>query len=77
MNSWINQLSLVAFCAAAIVFSNFLLKLLLKTPVVNFFCDKPDARKVHSKPIPRLGGTIIVFTFFNFHDSTSRVQKYG
>ncbi|MBN1760973.1 MAG: undecaprenyl/decaprenyl-phosphate alpha-N-acetylglucosaminyl 1-phosphate transferase [Chitinispirillaceae bacterium] len=34
--------------------------LFLKTSLAGYFIDKPDKRKVHRKPIPRLGGIVVV-----------------
>lgn len=39
------------------------LKGILSTGLPKYFIDKPDARKVHSNPIPRLGGVVILFSF--------------
>jgi UDP-GlcNAc:undecaprenyl-phosphate/decaprenyl-phosphate GlcNAc-1-phosphate transferase len=38
--------------------------LLLKTPAVKLFGDKPDHRKVHQQVVPRLGGLGIILAFF-------------
>lgn len=53
------------FFTASVFSSYMLLLILLRSSIIKFFCDKPDARKVHSKPIPRLGGISIVLTFFS------------
>ncbi|MDO5575967.1 MAG: MraY family glycosyltransferase, partial [Fibrobacter sp.] len=46
--------------------SFLLLRCLFLAKITKWFCDKPDLRKVHSKPIPRFGGVIIVLTFLLF-----------
>jgi UDP-GlcNAc:undecaprenyl-phosphate/decaprenyl-phosphate GlcNAc-1-phosphate transferase len=38
--------------------------LLLKSPMVRIFGDKPDHRKVHQHVVPRLGGLGIILAFF-------------
>lgn len=66
MNSYSALFVGSAFFTASIMFSFFFLRILLKSPIVNFFCDKPDPRKIHSRPIPRLGGVGLIITFFLF-----------
>ena len=51
------------FLIASGFLSFFLLKFLLRLPVIKHFSDSPDQRKVHSKPIPRIGGTAIITSF--------------
>lgn len=65
MNFWTVLLPSVILLSIAFGFSNLLLRFLIKSPVIKYFCDTPEARKVHSKPIPRLGGVIIVLTFLS------------
>ncbi|MFP4014766.1 MAG: glycosyltransferase family 4 protein [Chitinispirillaceae bacterium] len=36
------------------------IKVVLRTKLVSFFVDTPDDRKVHTSPIPRLGGVAII-----------------
>ena len=37
------------------------IKIILHTKLVSLFVDTPDIRKVHSAPIPRIGGIAIIF----------------
>jgi UDP-GlcNAc:undecaprenyl-phosphate GlcNAc-1-phosphate transferase len=46
---------------------------LLKTPAVNLFGDKPGHRKVHQHVVPRLGGLGIILAFFIVFALRSRV----
>ena len=46
--------SLAAFVACMAI------RLVLNTKLVSFFVDHPDHRKVHSKPVPRVGGIAMV-----------------
>ncbi|MDG5815530.1 MraY family glycosyltransferase [Chitinispirillales bacterium ANBcel5] len=57
-----NLLPLVSLLVACIL-SVLLLRVLLRLPITSYFSDKPDERKVHSKPIPRMGGLAIVLSF--------------
>ncbi len=59
------MVSSVAFFAISLVFSNLILRLLIKSPAIKYFCDKPEVRKLHSRPIPRIGGVTIVTVFFS------------
>ena len=43
--------------------SFFLVAYLLKTPFPQYFIDKPDPRKVHQNPIPRIGGVCVIVSF--------------
>jgi UDP-GlcNAc:undecaprenyl-phosphate/decaprenyl-phosphate GlcNAc-1-phosphate transferase len=52
-----------SYFIGAVVFSSITLYTLLKSPISMFFKDKPDARKVHKNPIPRMGGIVIIMTF--------------
>lgn len=58
---------LIVITAALFVSSLLLtwisLLFLLKSPVALYFSDKPDHRKVHFLPIPRLGGVVIISSF--------------
>lgn len=49
-----------AFCSWGAI------QVLLKSRVALLFKDKPDPRKMHVQPIPRLGGVAIVATFLLF-----------
>ncbi len=42
----------------------FLTWVLLKTPLVFFFKDKPGVRKIHQRTVPRAGGICIAVCFF-------------
>lgn len=65
MNSWTVLLPAVSFFAVALVFSNLMLRFLIKSPAIKYFCDKPEVRKIHSRPIPRIGGVTIVTVFLS------------
>ncbi len=65
MNFWIPLLPSVFFFSIALIFSNLMLRFLIKSPVIKYFCDKPEVRKVHSRPIPRIGGVTIVVVFLS------------
>lgn len=54
------MLYLFWFFAGAAFVTAGAIYLLLKTPFALFFTDKPDHRKVHRNPTPRLGGVVIV-----------------
>ena len=53
-----------AVCSAAVLFA-------LRSSLRQFFIDRPDSRKIHQSPIPRMGGlciiaaSMIVLTFWN------------
>ncbi len=47
-------------------FSYCIILLLFKSPIVTIFIDKPDSRKMHHQPIPRLGGVVIILAFLLF-----------
>jgi UDP-GlcNAc:undecaprenyl-phosphate/decaprenyl-phosphate GlcNAc-1-phosphate transferase len=53
---------LLFFLALAGVFG--CIWLLLKTPLVFFFKDKPGVRKIHQQTVPRAGGICIALCFF-------------
>lgn len=63
MNTCNIAVVLLIFFSSACIISFLLLRSLLKSKITQYFCDKPDPRKVHSRPIPRLGGSVIVITF--------------
>jgi UDP-GlcNAc:undecaprenyl-phosphate/decaprenyl-phosphate GlcNAc-1-phosphate transferase len=42
------------------------ISLFLKSSAAKYFIDKPDKRKVHRKPIPRLGGVVVVISTMLF-----------
>ncbi len=65
MNFWTVLLPSASFFAIALVFSNLMLRFLIKSPVIKYFCDRPEVRKVHSRPIPRIGGVTIVTVFLS------------
>jgi UDP-GlcNAc:undecaprenyl-phosphate GlcNAc-1-phosphate transferase len=50
------------FCLAVLLVFDFIW-LLLKTPIVFFFKDKPGTRKIHQQTIPRAGGICIAVSF--------------
>lgn len=52
-----------SYFIGAVIISSITLYTLLKSPISVFFKDKPDARKVHKNPIPRMGGIVIITTF--------------
>jgi UDP-GlcNAc:undecaprenyl-phosphate/decaprenyl-phosphate GlcNAc-1-phosphate transferase len=56
----------ILFSAGPLAFSYCIILFLLKSSVVKLFIDKPDARKMHHQPIPRLGGVVIILTFLVF-----------
>ena len=51
------------FFSASVLLSYFLLSMLLISPLVRYFRDDPDSRKMHHKPVPRIGGFAIVISF--------------
>ena len=51
------------FLISSFLISYFLIKVFLRTPLTNVFSDCPDSRKVHSSPLPRLGGIAIIISF--------------
>ncbi len=53
----------VLFLTASAFLSFTLLRFFLKLSIISYFSDSPDNRKVHSKPIPRIGGTAIIVSF--------------
>ena len=57
------MLNLASVFAIGVLLSLFLLGILIRSPLVKFFADQPDPRKLHQKAIPRLGGLGIVVTF--------------
>ena len=63
MNSWLDIITPVSFFICSALFSSAVIFILLRSPVVNFFKDKPDSRKVHAQPIPRLGGVVIISVY--------------
>lgn len=65
MNSWTVLLPSVSFFIIALIFSNLMLRFLIKSPLIKYFCDKPEVRKVHSRPIPRIGGVTIITVFLS------------
>jgi UDP-GlcNAc:undecaprenyl-phosphate GlcNAc-1-phosphate transferase len=56
-------LTVLVFCLSALLVFDFIW-LLVKTPVVYFFIDKPGIRKIHQRTIPRAGGFCIAVSFF-------------
>ncbi|KMQ52066.1 Undecaprenyl-phosphate N-acetylglucosaminyl 1-phosphate transferase [Chitinispirillum alkaliphilum] len=63
MNAQYSSIEFLLYFAVSCLLSNFLLRIVLKTSLVGVFSDKPDHRKVHSKPIPRVGGIAIILSF--------------
>jgi UDP-GlcNAc:undecaprenyl-phosphate/decaprenyl-phosphate GlcNAc-1-phosphate transferase len=62
MNNSVFFIASFFFCLAVLlVFDS--IWLLLKTPVVFLFKDKPGTRKIHQRAIPRAGGICIAITF--------------
>jgi len=55
--------TLIILLATAALFSLLLLGILVRSPLVKYFADEPDHRKVHQRPVPRLGGLAIVLVF--------------
>lgn len=51
------------------VFSALCLYGVLHSPLADLFKDKPDPRKVHNQPIPRIGGVVIILSFIVFATS--------
>lgn len=66
MNSWYHIFTSSLFLFFSSLFSWGAILTLLRSPFVDYFTDRPDPRKVHSLPIPRLGGIVIVGTFLLF-----------
>ena len=58
-----NNLIILITFFAALIFVYLLIWLVLKTPLINFFRDKPGIRKVHQRVIPRVGGIAILLGF--------------
>lgn len=52
-------LAFILACAASFLFTPLVIRIAFKTGAL----DKPDARKVHKKPIPRIGGLGIYAAF--------------
>lgn len=55
--------TLIAFFCITILLSFASILLLLKTPLVYFFKDKPGTRKIHQRAIPRAGGICVAIAF--------------
>ena len=56
-------LMLVSF-ASALVFTLVLVPYLSRLAIRHGYVDKPNARKVHNRPMPRLGGVAIFLAFY-------------
>lgn len=54
------------FFVAAVTTVYALVWVILKTPLVALFTDKPGLRKVHQRVIPRVGGIAILIGFISF-----------
>jgi UDP-GlcNAc:undecaprenyl-phosphate/decaprenyl-phosphate GlcNAc-1-phosphate transferase len=54
----------VLLFALSLVGSFFFIWLLLRTPLIFFFKDKPGVRKIHQQTVPRAGGICIAVCFF-------------
>jgi len=64
MMNTLSALSKISFfLISSFLISCFLIKVFLRTPLTNVFIDRPDSRKVHSSPLPRLGGIAIIISF--------------
>jgi len=61
INSFQNTLLMFFIASVLLVFG--LIVILLKTPLVFLFKDKPGTRKIHQRAIPRAGGICIAFSF--------------
>jgi UDP-GlcNAc:undecaprenyl-phosphate GlcNAc-1-phosphate transferase len=60
----INNIIILSVLAFSSFFISWIaLRGFLSTGLTKYFIDKPDHRKVHSNPIPRLGGIVIVLSF--------------
>ena len=59
-------IQVMALFAGSIVTTTTGIFLFLKTPLAVHFIDNPDQRKVHRKPIPRLGGIVVVLSTMVF-----------
>jgi UDP-GlcNAc:undecaprenyl-phosphate GlcNAc-1-phosphate transferase len=62
MISSVFPIATLFFCLSAILVFD-LVWLLLKSPLIRFFTDKPGTRKIHQQTIPRAGGMCIAFVF--------------
>jgi UDP-GlcNAc:undecaprenyl-phosphate/decaprenyl-phosphate GlcNAc-1-phosphate transferase len=51
------------FCCVSVLLVCGIICIVLKTPLVYFFKDKPGTRKIHQRTIPRAGGICISVTF--------------
>jgi len=56
----------ILLCAGAVLFTLVIIHLFLGTSFSAYFIDKPDPRKVHKNPTPRLGGVVIVASVMLF-----------
>lgn len=65
MNSMLNQdvLQMAVIFSLSLISAYLLIWLVLYTPIINLFKDKPGIRKVHQKIIPRIGGVSILIGF--------------
>ncbi|MDR2727769.1 MAG: undecaprenyl/decaprenyl-phosphate alpha-N-acetylglucosaminyl 1-phosphate transferase [Chitinispirillales bacterium] len=50
-----------SLCLFSALVAACVIKIILHTKLVSLFVDTPDIRKVHSAPIPRIGGIAIIF----------------
>ncbi len=48
---------------ASLLLCLLVLGILVRSPLVRYFADEPDHRKVHQRAIPRLGGLGVVIVF--------------
>ncbi|MCD6310392.1 MAG: undecaprenyl/decaprenyl-phosphate alpha-N-acetylglucosaminyl 1-phosphate transferase, partial [Candidatus Eremiobacteraeota bacterium] len=57
---WVYPVAFFLALALVLLLTPLVIRLAIKTGAL----DQPDSRKVHTRPIPRLGGTAIFFSFF-------------
>jgi UDP-GlcNAc:undecaprenyl-phosphate GlcNAc-1-phosphate transferase len=56
-------LTIATIYFVSLLLSYFFVLLILKTPLVQFFIDKPGLRRMHQRVIPRIGGVAILMAF--------------
>lgn len=68
MSSMLKQTNVqtIIFFVAAVIIVYSLIWIILKTPLVDLFTDRPGLRKVHQRIIPRVGGIAILVGFISF-----------
>jgi UDP-GlcNAc:undecaprenyl-phosphate/decaprenyl-phosphate GlcNAc-1-phosphate transferase len=56
-------LTVITIFLVALLFTHFSIVIILKSPLLKFFIDKPGARHVHQRITPRVGGLAILVSF--------------